>query len=276
MSECKNEYFILNDEIKKNDEFSDKFVNEGNSLYEVIRVINGIPLFLEKHMQRLNNSSKVSGLNIWLLENEIKKYISLTIKCNKVMNGNIKMIFNFKGKNNQEKTFLCYFIEHHYLSEKSYEKGVKTILYHGERQNPNAKIINSDFRISVDKEINKSGAYEAILVDRNGFITEGSKSNIFLISNESVFTTPLESVLPGVTRTVIIELLRMIKVPIFEKNISCDELNNYDALFISGTSPKVLPICSVDDIEFNSSKNELLINIEKAYDNSILSYIALH
>lgn len=275
MSECKNEYFIFNGELKKSEEFSDEFLKQGNSLYEVIRVINGIPLFLEKHMQRLNNSAKVSGLNIWVLENEIKDCILLTIKCNKILNGNIKMIFNFKGDKSEVKTFLCYFIDHHYPSEELYEKGVKTILYYGERQNPNAKIVNTEFRTSVNKEIKNSGVYEAILVDRNGFITEGSKSNIFLIMENSVYTAPLESVLPGVTRTVIIDLLKKLKIPIFERKISQDELKNYDALFISGTSPKVLPVCSVGDIEYSSSKNELLISIKKEYDNAISKYINL-
>ena len=81
------------------------------------------------------------------------------------------------------------------IRDRLYTEGVKTILYYGERENPNAKIVNDNFRAKVTEEIKKSNAFEAILVDRNGLITEGSKSNIFAIKDGKLITAKAEAVL---------------------------------------------------------------------------------
>lgn len=267
MSECFSKYFICNSEVKKSEEFDENILHKGKSLYEVIRIVDGKPLFLDKHLERMDNSSRVSKLNLWLSKDEVKEKILQLIKVNKASLGNIKFLFNFQEEN--KKVFLCYFVKHHYPNLQDYENGVHTILYHGERENPNAKIINADFRTMVDKKIAGSNAFEAILVDRNGHITEGSKSNIFMIKGKDVLTAPLEDVLPGVTRSVIMSLCKRNDIAVKEEKISCNDLENLDALFISGTSPKVLPVKSVDKINFKSAQNEVVNKIMKAYDEAL-------
>ncbi|AWI03651.1 aminotransferase class IV [Clostridium drakei] len=267
MSECFSKYFICNSEVKESEEFDDNILHKGKSLYEVIRIVDGKPLFLDKHLERMDNSSRVSQLNLWLSKDEVKEKILQLIKINKARIGNIKFLFNFQQENIN--IFLCYFVKHHYPNLQDYENGVHTILYHGERENPNAKIINADFRTMVDKEIVIGNAFEAILVDRNGYITEGSKSNIFMIKEKNVLTAPLKDVLPGVTRNVIMSLCKKNGMDVKEEKVSCDSLENLDALFISGTSPKVLPIRSIDKINFKSAENEVVLKIMKAYDKAL-------
>ncbi|MBC2581607.1 aminotransferase class IV [Clostridium sp. DJ247] len=269
MSECFSKYFLYNDNIEQCNKFDENLLVTGKSLYEVIRIINGKPLFLERHLNRLTNSEKITNLRLWLGENELKERIRSLIKANNFTEGNIKLIFNF----NTDNVFLAYFVKHHYPEKEKYEKGVPTILYHGERNNPNAKVINSNFRVAVDKEIKDKGAFEAILVDRNGYITEGSKSNIFMIKDEKVITAPIEGVLPGVTREVIIEVCKNMGIKVQEEKVHYNDLKDLDALFISGTSPKVLPISCVNDIEFNSAKNETVIKIMNAYNEAVKNNI---
>lgn len=265
MSECINKYFLYNNEITNCEEFNDKLLSQGKSLYEVMRIIDGKPLFLQKHLERLKNSAKITNQQLWLTIDEIKEKIVQLIKVNEVNIGNLKVIFNFDEKN----TFAAYFVKHNYPEEKDYINGVKTILYHGERKNPNAKVVNMDFRRLVDKEIKEKKAFEAILVDRNGYITEGSKSNIFMIKGEKVMTCPLEDVLPGITRNTIIEICRQIGFEVSEEKLDYRNIRDLDALFISGTSPKVLPISEVDNIKFESSKNEIILKIMKSYDKVV-------
>lgn len=272
MKECIYDFYDCDGKIKKCTDFDDGLIKEGKCLYEVIRLIKGSPLFFEKHIERLNNSARITGLKLWMSGDEIRECIEKTKEANKVYDGNIKIIFNFNDTK-QSKKFACYFISHHYPSEEEYNDGVKTILYHGERQNPNAKIINTAFRNTVDEEIRKNGAYEAILADNNGYITEGSKSNIFLIKGNDVFTAPVSTVLPGVTRNVILEVLKCDNIPVYEEKIHYTELKSYEALFISGTSPKVLPVSMVDDIKYNSSSNALVCRIMNDYNCKIKTYI---
>lgn len=263
MKECVSKYFSTNGKIESQENFEKVYpYNEKKIIYEVIRVINGYPLFLEEHMNRMDNSVVISKTNYkhssTEIESDIKKVIE---KCN-IVNGNIKVVLWQGGS-------MVFEINHSYPSIDMYNEGVPTILYFGERENPNAKIINNDFRGKVNKEIAKNNVFEAILVNNDGNITEGSKSNIFMVKDGVVYTAPVKGVLPGITRDKIIEACRMINVQVKEEDISYKEVENLDGLFISGTSPKVLPIKKIGEKEFFSSKNEIIEGISAAYDEII-------
>lgn len=277
MSECIGSFYVYNGEIQNVLNFNEDILSRGKALYEVIRVANGVPLFLKRHMERLNNSFDLTEFHLWISQDAIKDSIKKLINANAQNEGNIKIVFNiFKEDDKIVQNYAVYIVEYHYPEEEDYEKGVSTILYHGERNNPNAKIINSDFRKAVDTEIKNAKAYEAILVDRNGIITEGSKSNIFFIKGDRVVTAPLELVLPGITRNVIIDICKEENIEFAEEKIDYRELSDFDALFISGTSPKVLPVCNIENIMFYSSKNIVVKKIRAAYDKTIEEYIKNH
>ncbi|MFL0197072.1 aminotransferase class IV [Clostridium sp. WILCCON 0269] len=265
MRECSNEFFLYNDEIKRKEEFTEDVFKEGKSIYEVIRVIDGKPLFLKPHLERMENSFKITCLKIWLTGEEIKNSINKLVKVNKIYNGNVKIVFNFSKKN----IFLAYFSKHYYPPLEWYKEGVNTIFFHGERKNPNAKVINNTFREEVDKKIKDNNVFEAILVDNKGNITEGSKSNIFMIKSEKVITAPIEDVLPGVTRDIIIKICIRLGFEVVEQKINYREIEKFDALFISGTSPKVLPIKKVENIKFSSPENKVFISIMEEYQREI-------
>lgn len=269
MSECINNYYIYNDSIKESENFDEKILNKGTALYEVIRIIDGKPLFFKKHMARLKNSAKITNVTIKFTDEEIKQSIDKLIDINKVYNGNVKLIFNFEVNLDKLNAFAVYFVRHSYPSKEEYMFGVSTIFYRAERDNPNAKVLNTSFRELVNKEIRDKHAFEAILLDRNGDITEGSKSNIFMVKGDKVITAPLEAVLPGTTRQTIIEICNKLNIQVVEKKINYTQVKDLDALFISGTSPKVLPISKVDKFEFKSPQNEIVLKIMKAYDEEM-------
>ena len=108
MKECYGKKFIINNTIKDIEEFDDKYLREGKSLYEVMRIIDGVPIFLEDHLLRLYNSSKMTELGVWMEKEEIKNNIQKLCEINNNKNANVKIIFNY---NKGVKTFICYFIE---------------------------------------------------------------------------------------------------------------------------------------------------------------------
>ncbi|NLU08590.1 MAG: aminotransferase class IV [Clostridiales bacterium] len=265
MDECFSKFFLEDNEVKNKEKFNDDVLEKGKSLYEVIRIIDGKPLFLKAHLDRLDNSFNVTGLKLWLGRREIADEILKLIDINKIYAGNVKLIFNFyRGRR-----FLAYFVEHHYPVPEDYKTGVRTDFFQVERENPNAKVINQEYRARVGKKIRESNIFEAILVDNSGNITEGSKSNIFMIKDEKVITPPLKRVLPGTTRSIIIKICGRLRLDVLEKDVSCEDIDKFDAVFISGTSPKVLPVKSLGNIKFNSSNNEILLKIMQAYDEEI-------
>lgn len=240
---------------------------EDKIIYEVLRIIDGKPLFLEKHLERMENSFKLINKKFTLKSEDICEKIDRLIKSENKNIGNIKITY----KVNENKLDV-FFIDHFYPTEDMYENGVKTILYFGERENPNAKIINDDFRSKVTKEIKEHNAFEAILIDRNGFITEGSKSNIFMVKDNKLLTSQTKAVLPGVTRGEIIELAKECGIEVEEVEYSYKDIDKLDGMFISGTSPRVLPINSVGNIKINP-KNEIVLKLMSKYNDAIKKYI---
>ncbi|NFF81690.1 aminotransferase class IV [Clostridium botulinum] len=263
--EAINNFFIENSNVKRINKIENIEV-PGKIIYEVLRIINGKPLFLENHLLRMENSFKLINIDYCLDNLKIRRDIEELVRVNDKFEGNIKLTYNIN-----EKIMRIFFIKHSYPSEEMYQNGVKTILYFGERDNPNAKIVNLSFREKVNIKIKESNAYEAILVDRNGYITEGSKSNIFMIKDNILLTSPVKAVLPGVTRSEIIELAIENGIKVQEINLQYSDIKNLDGMFISGTSPKILPINKVDSIKINS--NEIINKLIKYYNNRIISYI---
>jgi branched-chain amino acid aminotransferase len=239
-------------------------------IYEVLRVMDGKPIFLESHIKRMENSFNLINEEFTLSYEKISDRIELLIKNEKKINGNIKITY---GVN--EKILNVFFVEHSYPSEEMYENGVETILYFGERENPNAKIINDNFREKVNKEIKDKEVYEAILVDKNGYITEGSKSNIFMVKDNVILTSPVKAVLPGVTRGEIIEIAQKLQIQVKEVEYNYSDIYKLDGIFISGTSPKVLPIRKVNEINLNPN-NDLIRKLMEEYDDEITRYIENH
>ena len=243
---------------------------EDKIIYEVLRVINGKPIFLENHLRRMKNSFELINEEFTLSYEEISMKINNLIKTENKSEGNIKITYEV-----YEKILKIFFIEHSYPSSEMYENGVKTILYFGERENPNAKIVNENFREKVNNEIKDKNAYEAILVDKNGYITEGSKSNIFMIKDNELLTSPVKAVLPGVTRGEIIKIAEKLGIKIKEVEYKYSDIDKLDGMFISGTSPKVLPIKSVNNINLDPN-NSIIRKLMKEYDNEINKYIKNH
>jgi branched-chain amino acid aminotransferase len=112
-------------------------------------------------------------------------------------------------------------------------------------------------------------------VNCSGEITEGSRSNLFFIKGNSVYTSPSKDVLMGITRQRIISICRKNGIGVNETAILADQVEFFDAAFISGTSPKVLPISTIDDYKY-STDNSLLLNIMEIYNNEIQNYINNH
>ncbi|OPJ60859.1 aminotransferase class IV [Clostridium oryzae] len=265
MSECFSKFYIKNGQLVAQQNFENEDMSKDKNVYEVIRIVNGIPLFMSQHMDRLRNSVKLVNKIMLEAPSQIASEIERLIAKEKVDQGNVKLIFNY-GKT--ENVYL-FFIKHSYPTQDMYRNGVNTILYHGERENPNAKVVSLDFRRKVNDKIAEKKVYEAILVDNNGFITEGSRSNIFMLLDKKIITAPLETVLPGVTRSVVIDIINSKKFEFAEEKLHYSDIEKLDGLFITGTSPQILPINKVDDQLFSSAENSLVKELMKGYEQKM-------
>lgn len=261
--EAINRFFIEDGNLDSTKNFSDEKNSNDKIIYEVMRVIDGKPLFLDAHIKRMEKSFELMGKRFSYEYNKIDEYVEKVICSNDKKDGNIKITFNI-----DKDEMKVFYIKHSYPSNEMYKDGVKTILYHGERKNPNAKVIDVEFRGKVTEEIKKTGAFEAILVDANGNITEGSKSNIFLIKENKLLTSKVEAVLPGVTRGEIIQIAKRAGIEFEERDIKYTEIKDMDSMFISGTSPGILPISKVDDMTMDVN-NEIMRKLMGLYNGIV-------
>ena len=273
-SEAIGEFYIQNGDIKTtNDEDIFKRIDKP-PIYEVIRVIKGVPLFLEEHLDRMFDSAKITGYKLGRNEKEIRKDIKNLILKNNIEELNIKLLSSEVEEIG--KVFLVYSINSFYPPQEYYENGIKAILFDYERQNPNAKVLFTSFKEEVTKELNNKDAFEALLVGKSGYIPEGSRSNMFFVKGDKIYTAPESEVLLGVTRKRILEVCEELRIEVIENSIHKDEIDKIDGAFMSGTSVNVLPISTIDNLNVNSMKNELIIRINQAYNKKMVDYIDLH
>ena len=272
--EAIKEFYIQNGDIKvTNDEEIFKNI-EKPPIYEVIRVIKGVPLFLEEHLDRMFHSAKITGYELCRDEKEIREDIKKLILNNNVEELNVKLLSSeVEGIG---KVFLAYCINSFYPPQEYYDNGIKTILFYYERQNPNAKVLFTSFKEEVTKELKDRDAFEALLVGETGYIPEGSRSNMFFVQGNKIYTAPESEVLLGVTRKQILEICQELKIEVIEKSIHKDEINRIDGAFMSGTSVNVLPISTVDNMKISSMNDESIIKINMAYSKKMSEYIELH
>ncbi len=240
MPECTREFFMLNGELLPVSLFEQHFLPPAFYSYEVFRTDDGVALFLEDHLQRFFGTARLAGFNPGRDEKGMQELIYRLIRKNSPGEGNIK-IAAYPDRDGKLQLFI-YFVVHSYPTAEQFRNGVKVELFHAERENPNAKVMNVSLRIETDSIKENQEVYEVLLVDRNGLITEGSRSNVFFIRNNSLITPPSGTVLMGITRKQIMDLCQENDIPVLEKHVHHSEIGSFDGLFISGTSRRVLPV----------------------------------
>lgn len=270
MQDIVGSLYISNGVVENAEKFVEPDASITKIVYEVIRIIDGIPLFYEDHYKRLQNSLKSLGSELEITEKELKELIGKLIAENGESNCNVKVnIFDEEG--NQK--YRLYISKSYYPSKDEVEKGVKVGLFYRERENPNIKVLNQAYKEEASRLINEKQLFEVLLVDKNDKVTEGSKSNVFFVKGDRIFTTPSENVLMGVTRKYIIQTCTRLGFEVIETSLSVETLKEMDGLFISGTSINVLPVSHVNDYSFNSGSNPTIVATRDAFDALIDSYI---
>lgn len=263
-------YYSEDIQFRETTTFDPAVFNSGALYYEVLRIVDGTALFLEEHLSRLQHSVNRAGRSYLISVPLIHYLLRNLILRNNTANGNIRIILHFKEE--RPPIVYTFFIPHFYPGADLYEKGVDSALFSAERIDPNIKQVHSGIVEKINDFIREKKVYDALLVDSRGSITEGSKTNVFFIKNNTLYTAPEDKVLIGVTRNKIFLLCKMLNISIKEGVISTAKLNEFQTAFFSGTSPKILPIKKIDETSFDV-RNPLMRNLMQEYDKMILNYL---
>ncbi|OFY09094.1 MAG: hypothetical protein A2X11_02330 [Bacteroidetes bacterium GWE2_42_24] len=276
MIHCANPVIWLKDHFIDCDFIDKQYFENKTTVYEVLRVIQGVPLFLDAHLKRLIESVVKAGFFLSdSVMSELKPIVIKLINLNHLEKGNLELALVFDSESGALINSLVYSIPVHYPTTEQYQTGVDAMYYYAVRNNPSAKIKDQSLRDAADIIIEKRSLYEVVLVDKYGRVTEGSRSNIFFVKENALFTAPEKMVLNGITRIKVLDIAKSNGIDLQEKPVMYNELNKMDGAFLTGTSPQVLPIRLLEDHSFNPT-NEVVMTMmslyEKMIDNYILSF----
>jgi branched-chain amino acid aminotransferase len=228
------------------------------AVFEVLRTYNQKPFYLEDHLKRLLNSAKLIGLKHNYNLKFLRKITLQTLKKNikKGLEYNIRIILT--GGNSEDfitpskPNLIVMITPLKKIDEKLYQKGGKLITKISERILPQAKTIIYTEAVKFMQEAKRKGAIEVLLLDKNKKILECATSNFFAIINKKLITPPEDQILPGVTRKIVIDLAKGLKIPVIERDIYFNAIEKFDEAFITATLKEILPIIQIDNFKISS------------------------
>lgn len=235
----------------------------GTGAFEGIRCYKtkkGSAVFrLQEHVDRLFKSCRILQINPPYTPEEIKKAIIESVKVNKLKECYIRPIIyigygamGLYPKDNPIKVAVAVWPWGAYLGEEGIKNGIRVKVSSFTRLHVNVTMTKSktcgDYVNSTlaKREAVSCGYDEALLLDTNGFVAEGTGQNIFIVRDGVLMTPPLPSVLEGITRKSIIEMAQKTKIQVREVNFTRDQLYIADEAFFTGTAAEVTPIREVD------------------------------
>ena len=249
----------------------------GDGVYEVIRFYGGKPFMLAEHLERLMKSAKAIRLPVTQSADDFRQIISTAVEKSGLSDCYVYLqITRGIAKRNHlfpdvPVSVTMTVREATPLAAEVREKGVSAITREDERwANCYIKSLNLLPNILAKQEAHDAGAFEAILI-RDGVVTEGSSSNVFIVKNGTVITPPLSKhILAGITRMAVLNILKETGIPYEEKNFSEKELLGADEVFITSTTSEVLPVVSINGLPVGSGKpGELTKRIYKEFQKRI-------
>lgn len=213
-------------------------------VYEVLRVERGVALFVDEHIERWRNSLSCRGLALPEWAGRLQELTGELCERNGIENCDIRIVTKADGISQFG------FVETEYPTEEMYAEGVSTDLLKAMREQPEAKVYHSDMRSRAARQQAEEGLYESLLVDDEGRITEGSRSNVYFETEGKIVTAPVGTVLGGIMRRHVMGLCRKMGIEVVERRISVGELSQYDGAFLSSTPMRILPIARVGDVRY--------------------------
>lgn len=250
---------VKNDKVISKNELEELLSKDSSKIYEVIRVMNKRPVFLKEHFQRMAKSIQLSKVEGTINFDDYKKSVELLISENEFVDCNIRVSYYYDSY----EVVLFYFIESYFPTLEQFKQGVHAVTAKIQRHNPNVKAFQKDFKETIQKIIENNRAFEAILINEDDTVSEGSRSNIFFVKKNKLITSPDSSVLLGVTRSKVVEVCEYNGIEVEKRVIDFKELDEFEGAFITGTSNDVLPIRTIDERVYDSAENDL---VKKAYE----------
>ena len=231
----------------------------GDGIFEGIRAYNGRVFQLKEHIDRLFYSAKAILLDIPMSHGEVMKAVVETCRQNGIRDGYIRLLvtrgigtLGLNPNRCKDPSIIIIADTIQLYAPELYEKGMEIVTVPTTRNlhsalNPAIKSLNYLNNILAKMEANIAGCEEAVMLNAEGFVSECTGDNIFIVKAGRVLTPPLSAgALHGITRGVVMDLAREEGVTVAEPNLTRYDLFNADECFLTGTGAELIPIVKID------------------------------
>jgi branched-chain amino acid aminotransferase len=265
----------------------------GLGVFEGIRAYDGergpAVFRLREHMERLHRSAKLVRMELPFSVDELVEGTVQVLSANKMRSGYIRPIaFLDDGKrglgalNNRVRVAIVVWPWGAYLGDEGVRRGIRCHVSSFARMSPGAffpkgkicgQYVNS---ILAKRAALLAGYDEAILLDHQGYVAEGSGENIFYVKGQRILTpAPSSPILEGLTRDSVIQIARLLGYEVKEQRFARDALFTADEVFLTGTAAEVTPVRDIDGVTIgNGGRGPVVERIQSAYRDAVTAKLA--
>lgn len=242
------DYAVMNGELLPFEQVQISLFNKANfssfGVYETVKIDRGRPFYLENHLHRLHHSAGVIELTLDANVPTLAGWFERLRQVDPQATWTLKIIA-LGALDHKERPLIAMNAEPLATYPASlYDTGACAVLYEGQRHLPTCKSLNTLVSYLARRTATQAGALEGLL-HHNDYLTEGSRSNLFVVQAGRLLTPPENQVLSGITRELVIQTMRDTTHPISEEPISAD-FSLYEEVFISSTSMHVMPVTQIN------------------------------
>ncbi|MFB3137346.1 MAG: branched-chain amino acid transaminase, partial [Nitrospirales bacterium] len=234
---------------------------------------------LTEHVDRLFESAHITLMKIPYSKKDVTEAILETVRANRLESCYIRpLLYVGYGEmglypgNNPVRLAIAAWPWGTYLGEEALTHGIRAKISSFARHHVNVSMTRAKVSgyyvnsILAKCEAKNAGYEEAILLDPDGYVAEGTGENVFFVRNGVLKTTPLTNILEGITRNSVLELARERKIPIIEERFTRDALYVAEEVFLTGTAAEVTPVREIDDRTIGSGKRGPMTDtLQKAF-----------
>lgn len=220
----------------------------GLGLFESMRSYNGRIVYLDEHLQRIKGSAKLMAIGLPLSFSKLKEIIKKTVRINGLKDAYVRLTL-WKAKKGTD--ILVMAKKYKAYPQQKYRKGFHAVVSSLKQSDCSllARIKTTSrllYQLSL-REAQDKGFDEAIILNNRGYLTEASRSNLFLVKDNTLFTPALScGCLGGITRRIVFALAKKTNIKIYEGNFTLKDLCAADEAFLTNSLMGVMPLVSVE------------------------------
>jgi branched-chain amino acid aminotransferase len=234
----------------------------GDSIYETLRTYRRVPFLMDEHLARCENSAAGLRLEIPWDGGRMREEILRTLEAAGNEDSLVRIVVT-RGSGRMDMLpgdsgppcVLIYVVPHPVYPDEYFSRGAPVTVVDARRQGTGGvdPVLKTGSRLSnvlALMEAQGRGGFEAILTNTDGFVTEGTSSNFFVVRGGTLLTAAVsEGLLPGITRAVTMELAAGLEISVEERPLQLEEVLTADEAFLTSTTKMVMPVARVDETE---------------------------